>query len=71
MSDEMIDLADSTRTNGSSKAKPDNTDRSRLQLDTRKWLLSKLVPKKFGDKVDVNHGGNLVVAFDKDDKGVL
>lgn len=31
--------------------------KQRLRIDTRKWLLSKLAPKKFGDKVDVNHGG--------------
>ena len=26
----------------------------RLQVDTRKWLLSKLAPKKFGDKIEVS-----------------
>ena len=25
--------------------------KQRLQVDTRKWLLSKLAPKKYGDKV--------------------
>jgi hypothetical protein len=25
---------------------------ARLQVDTRKWLLSKLIPKKYGDKVE-------------------
>ena len=25
-------------------------NRCRLQVDTRKWLMSKLVPKKYGDK---------------------
>lgn len=29
----------------------------KLQIDTRKWLLSKLLPKKYGDKVDLNHAG--------------
>lgn len=27
--------------------------RSRLRVDTRKWYLSKVLPKKFGDKLDV------------------
>lgn len=27
--------------------------RSRLRIDTRKWLMSKLLPKKYGDKLDV------------------
>ena len=26
-------------------------NRSRLRVDTRKWLLSKLMPKKYGDKI--------------------
>jgi hypothetical protein len=28
--------------------------KQRLQVDTRKWLLSKLAPKKFGDKIEVS-----------------
>lgn len=38
------------------KVNGEHVQRSRLRLDTRKWLLSKLAPKKYGDKVDVNHG---------------
>ena len=30
------------------------TNRSRLRIDTRKWYLSKLMPKKFGEKVDLS-----------------
>jgi hypothetical protein len=26
----------------------------RVRVDTRKWLLSKLLPKQYGDKIDVN-----------------
>ena len=29
----------------------DCVDRTRLMLDTRKWLLAKLQPKKYGDRV--------------------
>ena len=25
-----------------------------LQIDTRKWLLSKLAPKKYGDKIELS-----------------
>lgn len=28
--------------------------RSRLRVDTRKWLASKLKPKRYGDRLDVN-----------------
>lgn len=36
----------------------DNVDRSRLMVDARKWILSKLAPKKYGDRLqaDVTHG---------------
>lgn len=30
---------------------------ARLQMDARKWAASKLAPKKYGDKLDLNHGG--------------
>lgn len=31
----------------------DVIQRSKLRVDSRKWLLSKLAPKKYGDKLDV------------------
>lgn len=31
----------------------------RNRIDTRKWIAAKLKPKKYGDKVDVNHGGGI------------
>lgn len=30
----------------------DMVDRSRLQIDARKWLAAKLAPKKYGDKIE-------------------
>lgn len=33
------------------------TNRSRLRIDTRKWMLSKLMPKKYGDKLDITTDG--------------
>jgi hypothetical protein len=34
--------------------------RSRLRVDARKWLMSKLAPKKYGDKLDVTSDGNSI-----------
>ena len=31
--------------------------KQRLQIDSRKWILSKLLPKKYGDRVGIDHGG--------------
>lgn len=35
------------------KTNGENVQRSKLRVDSRKWLLSKLAPKKYGDKLDV------------------
>ena len=35
------------------KLNPENIQRSRLRVDARKWIASKLKPKKYGDKTSV------------------
>lgn len=37
------------------------TNRSKLRVDARKWIASKLKPKKYSDKVDHNHAGAITV----------
>lgn len=37
-------------------------NRSRLRVDTRKWYLSKVLPKKFGDKLDLTTDGKSLPA---------
>jgi hypothetical protein len=37
----------------------------RLRIDTRKWVASKLKPKKYGDKLDVEHAGQVIVEVRK------
>lgn len=39
----------------------EHVQRSRLRVDARKWYASKVAPKKYGDKLDVEHGGNVIV----------
>ena len=62
MFDEILDISDDgsndfmTITKGDRTYDLENkevTNRSRLRVDTRKWYLSKVLPKKFGDKLDV------------------
>lgn len=33
--------------------------RSRLRVDVRKWYLSKIVPKKYGEKQQIDHSGQI------------
>lgn len=35
----------------------EHISRSRLRVDTRKWYLSKVLPKKFGEKLDMTTNG--------------
>lgn len=60
--DEMLDIADTPRTGQKTVSKAtgmeiteaDMIEHRRLQVDTRKWVLGKLAPKKYGEKVDIN-----------------
>jgi len=40
---------------------PEGINKARLRIDARKWVLAKLVPKKYGDKVELDHQGSLTV----------
>jgi hypothetical protein len=46
-----IDLGDGVK---SSRPNTEFIQRSRLRVDTRKWIVSKLNPKKYGDKIDID-----------------
>lgn len=66
MFDEILDIADDgsndymTITKGDFSYNIEDkevTNRSRLRVDSRKWYLSKVLPKKFGDKLDLTSDG--------------
>jgi hypothetical protein len=48
----------------------EHISRSKLRVDTRKWLLSKLLPKRFGDKLEVGgkDGGPVLIRWADDGK---
>lgn len=56
--DELLEIADdSTRDkivdeNGNERTNTEVVGRSRLRVDARKWALSKMIPKLYGDKVE-------------------
>jgi hypothetical protein len=59
LADQILPIADKDRICEKRTIKPDGSEervildqveRSKLQIETRKWLLSKLNPKKYGDK---------------------
>ena len=64
MADEILEIADNgtndwmqrQRQNGSIETvtNKDHLERSRQRIDARKWLLSKALPKKYGDKQTID-----------------
>ena len=64
MFEDMIDIADDGRNDyivsgeGEERFNTEHVQRSRLRLDTRKWMLSKMLPKKYGDKIIDDPVGN-------------
>ncbi|MBO3273214.1 hypothetical protein [Hymenobacter defluvii] len=69
LAEELLEIADDgtndymTITKGDATYNVENrevTNRSRMRIDARKWLLSKRLPKKYGDKVDVTSGGEKI-----------
>lgn len=38
--------------------------RAKLMADKRQWMLSKLIPKTFGDKVDLSHSGRMKIRIE-------
>ena len=69
MADEILDISDDghndwmERRYGSTEVWVENGEainRSRLRVDTRKWIMAKMKPKKYGDKLDVTSGGKRV-----------
>lgn len=39
----------------------EHIQRSKLRVDARKWLMSKMAPKKYGDKLDVEQSGQVTI----------
>lgn len=48
--DQLIEIADTGQ----------DVTRDRLRVDTRKWYLSKVLPKVYGDKLDVTSDGKVL-----------
>ena len=68
MADELLEIADDGTNDWMEKrnsegdvaavvADHEHINRSRLRVDTRKWLLSKMAPKRYGDRLIAEHSG--------------
>ena len=55
MADEIVSIADGKGLEGEQLVAL--SARDRLRVDSRKWVASKLLPKKYGDKITQEHTG--------------
>lgn len=75
MAEDILDIADDGTNDYITKSNADGStyeavnsehiQRSRLRVDARKWLMSKMAPKKYGEKLDLNVEGTLQTATDE------
>lgn len=65
MAEEILDIADETFEtikHGAEKKSSAYAQAHRIRIDTRKWIMSKMKPKKYGDKLDVTSDGKALPA---------
>ncbi len=56
--DQIVEIADNA----------EDANMARVQIDARKWVASKLLPKRWGDKVEHEHTGDITVVIDRTPK---
>lgn len=61
MADEILDIADEIPPMNPVTGAYDSgaVNHTRLRIDARKWVAAKLLPKKYGDKVSMEHSGKI------------
>lgn len=61
LAEDLLEIADDsagdtvTDADGNEKTNQEAVARSRLRVDARKWLMSKIAPKRYGDKMEHEH----------------
>ena len=65
LAEEILSIADDGRSDtyidaeGNTKSDPEVIQRSKLRVEARKWLASKMAPKKYGDKMAIGGADDL------------
>lgn len=79
LADEILEISDNSSRDLVARETKDGTihvvdhehiQRARLRVDTRKWILSKMLPKVYGDRAEISgkDGGPLQIQFIKGDE---
>lgn len=56
--DEILDISDNNDKDEKAFVGVNHIHRDKLRIDARKWILAKMVPKKYGDNVKIDHGSS-------------
>lgn len=73
LADDILEISDDgkndtyTDDDGNVRTDQDVIARSRLRVDSRKWMLAKMLPKRYGEKLDLNHSGSIKTVTDLTD----
>jgi len=65
LADDILEISDDGSNDtyvdqdGNPRTDQDVIARSRLRVDSRKWMLAKMLPKRYGDKLDLSHSGSI------------
>lgn len=64
LADEIIEIADHSEEDHTPFTGGNVVNRDKLRIESRKWIASKLKPKKYGDKLDVTTDGEKITSFE-------
>lgn len=73
LAEEILDISDDGQNDtyvddqGNRRTDQDVIARSRLRVDSRKWMLSKMLPKIYGEKLDVDLKAGVTVRLNPED----
>ena len=80
LADEILDIADDAandwmeRNGGADEGwqlNHDHIQRSRLRIDARKWMAAKLKPKKYSDRLEMEHSGGVATEMTKEQRDAV
>src|SRR5258706_7677125 len=65
LAEEIIEISDDSQydtyldADGNQRINTEVVARSKLRVDSRKWILAKMLPKTYGDKIETTHKGSV------------
>lgn len=78
--DEILDIADDGSNDWMERRREDGSvdevlnhehvQRSKLRIEARRWMAGKLRPKVYGDKIEHEHTGGIVITVSDEDAGL-